>query len=95
MSEADKAQKVAAQLTRCHSISELRDVLRSFEVPLTRIQNGGSDLQRADPAGAAAWDAASKTFWAMSKQLPESALKAAGPGVGVSGTVNHGKVVGR
>lgn len=92
MSDAARADKVAKSLQSCQSISAMRDVLRAAGVNLDLIQHGGDSLRRSDPEGAAAWDHASQVFWALSKQLPESAGAKAGAAAGLAGSVDHGKL---
>jgi hypothetical protein len=92
MSDIDRANRVAKSLQTCSSISAMRDVLRSAAVNLELIHNGGNSIRRTDPEGAQAWDNASKIFWSLSKQLPEtSAGKEAGQ-QGVKGEVDLGKL---
>ncbi len=92
MSDAARADKVAKSLQRCQTISAMRDVLRAAGVNLDLIHRGGESLRRTDPEGATAWDHASQVFWALSKQLPETAGARAGAASGIAGSVDHGKL---
>ncbi|MBP6838010.1 MAG: hypothetical protein KBG28_28800 [Kofleriaceae bacterium] len=83
MSDMNRAM---AALMSATSISGLRDAARGHGVPI--------------PTGHAKLSAEQEAFWKLFHQraatLPESSAKAdAGRGPGLTGTVQHGKVMGR
>ncbi|MBP6632283.1 MAG: hypothetical protein KA297_22880 [Kofleriaceae bacterium] len=83
MSDVNKAM---ASLMSATSINGLRDVVRAHGIPI--------------PDGHAKVSAEHQAFWKLFREraatLPESSAKAdAGRGPGLTGTVQHGKVMGR
>lgn len=77
-------QAATAQLASAKSISQLRDVARSFGIPLPGSGKVPEDLKQF-------WN----VFHQRARTLPESVAASEGTRRGLTGEVQHGKLGGR